>query len=82
MHTHHKRDGRRSSRASISPILRRWGFRRRDFEIIDSDSEADDNYDDPTDSESEPDEEFEEVNFEEEDNEGGEKGIFYSALDR
>jgi len=66
--------------AFASPILRRWGFHRRDFERIDSDSEADDDYDDPTDSDSEPDEEFAEDDFEEESNEGGEEGIVYSAL--
>jgi hypothetical protein len=77
----------RDAAAFVSPILRRWGFCRRDFEIIDSDSEADGNYDDPTDSDPEPDEEFEEGGFEEESsedgegNEGGEEGIVYSALD-
>jgi len=73
--------------ASTSPILRRWGFHKRDFERIDSDSENDGDYDDPTDSDSEPDEEFAEDGFKEEsnedgeDNEGGEEGTVYSALD-
>jgi hypothetical protein len=67
--------------ASISPVMYRLGFRRRDFEIVESDSEADDSYDDRTDSDSEPDEEFEVDKSEEEnsedgeDNEDGEEGI-------
>lgn len=43
-------DQSRDAAASISPVMCRLGFRRRDFEIVDSDSETDDSYDDRTDS--------------------------------
>jgi hypothetical protein len=74
-------DQSRDAAASISPVMYRLGFRRRDFELVESDSEADDSYDDRTDSDSEPDEEFEVDKSEEEnsedgeDNEGGEESI-------
>lgn len=65
--------------ASASAMLRRWDFHARDLEKLESDSDGDENYNDPTNNDLEPDEEFAEDDAEEGSGEDGVEGSTQSA---